>query len=68
MHAIGEFLLEILVRLVLWLILLPVSMVLATPFVLVAAAFSGRPYFESVKDGYRGVYDFWMRVLSWVAV
>ncbi len=66
MQAIGELLLELLVRTVLWLLLLPISMLLATPIVLIGAFFTGRPYAESVKDGYHSVYLFWDRVLSWL--
>ncbi len=63
MHTIGDLLLELLVRAVLWLLLLPISMLLASPVVLVGAFFTRRPYAESVQDGFSSVYRFWERVL-----
>lgn len=65
LQGILEFILEIFLRLILYFILLPISALLATPFILICAAFTKRPYWDSVKDGYYSVYDFWSRVLCW---
>jgi len=65
-QTIAEFLLEILVRILLWVFLLPLSVLLASPVVLIGAAFTERPYLESVKDGYFSVYQFWQRALVWI--
>ena len=65
MHAIVEVLLGILFRILLWCIFLPISMLLASPAVLIGAAFTGRSYWGSVKDGYYSVYKFWEKIIIW---
>ena len=66
MQTVVELIFECLVRLIFWLVLLPVSMILATPFVLIGAVLVDRPYRSAVGDGYRGVHDFWKDTLVWV--
>ena len=66
LHAIAELFGRIVLDLVIYLLLLPINALLATPFILIGAPFTGRGYLEAVKDGYYNVYDFWSRVLIWL--
>ena len=61
MNYIGH----LLFGLVWWLLLLPVFMVLATPFIWVLALRGEGPYFRKVADRYAGVAGFWKRN-AWV--
>jgi hypothetical protein len=47
--------------LIFWLLLYPISWTLLTPVILIGAAFTRDPYWESVKNGYRNVTEFWSR-------
>mgnify|MGYP003587789992 CR=1 FL=1 len=42
-----------------WMLLLPVSMIMATPFILVLALRGAGSYFRKVAERYAGVMDFW---------
>jgi hypothetical protein len=42
-----------------WVLLLPVLILVATPFILVVATFRPRPYRERVRELYGSVFDFW---------
>ncbi|MEZ5327038.1 MAG: hypothetical protein R3F19_18465 [Verrucomicrobiales bacterium] len=55
---------EILFRVALYIFLLPVSLVVMTPIILVGAFFSKEgSYRENLKNGYRSVYEFWTDAL-----
>jgi hypothetical protein len=53
-----ELLLDLLVRVV----LLPVTLALATPFVLVWALFGPEEYRDNVRNGYAAVADVYFRI------
>jgi hypothetical protein len=59
----SEVLLEIvgngLGRALLWVILLPISWLLATPVILLIACLQAGPYRQNVRNGYRRVFEFW---------
>lgn len=59
-------LLELFAEPVLWflmyVVLLPVTLVLATPWVLLRALFGPDTYPENVKAGYDGILHWWERV------
>lgn len=55
----SEFLINYLAWTVIYFVLLPLSMLLATPVVLVLAAISENPFLEDLKNRYRKVYAFW---------
>lgn len=61
-----QFLFEFIGRCLFGLLLLPISWVVASPYILIAAFFTGRPYWESVKDGYGNATDFWSDLNFWV--
>lgn len=65
MSAIGEILIDILLRIVLWVILLPLSIILVTPFILIGSAFTKQTYGKSVKSWYYNVFTFWERILTY---
>jgi len=50
---------RLLVCIVIWLLLFPASWVLLTPIILIGAAFTHYGYWESVKNAYRNVTEFW---------
>lgn len=41
----------------LWVIVLPVAWILATPFIMVISAFGDEPYFTAMKRMYRRIAD-----------
>jgi hypothetical protein len=57
-----EFLTGILLRLIVWILLLPVVLILATPFILPVAAFLDGPYWDNVRAVYRGMIEGWFHV------
>lgn len=58
-----ELVWEFVGHLLFYLFFLPVSFLLATPFILVGAFFGPEGYFSNVLEGYRKVYDFWRGIL-----
>lgn len=64
-----ELFFEPLVWLVFYVLLLPVSLVLMTPFILIRAPFGPCNYAANVKNGYADVLAWWGRVgegLRWL--
>lgn len=57
-----ELLFEPLLWFVVWVILLPVTLVLGTPGVLFLAFFGQSDYLTNVSEGYRRVVAFWERL------
>ena len=55
----AQFLFEMLLNFLWWMILFPVVWVLSAPFILIMAFFSKEPYWKSVRDNYRGVTEWW---------
>ena len=53
-----------LLRPLMWGIILPVSWVIATPVILVAALFQSETYGRNVQAGYRAIYEYWERLLT----
>lgn len=56
---IAEVIGRILLILILWGILLPISLVVMTPVVLVSAVLSQERFLASLRDGYLDIYEFW---------
>jgi hypothetical protein len=54
-----QFLFEMLIGFIWWIVLLPVIWLLATPLILVGSLFSGQSYGNAVMDKYRKVTRFW---------
>jgi hypothetical protein len=52
----------VLLRWAVTLLALPVSLLLLTPVILIGAAFTRQKYWEAVKNGYRNVTEFWLRL------
>lgn len=50
-------------RLLMLMIALPISWMMATPVILVAALFQSDAYGRNVRAGYQAVYDFWDQLL-----
>ena len=55
MNLIGD----ILVGFIWWILLLPLFMIIATPFILIMAIRGNGPYFRKVESRYSGVIEFW---------
>lgn len=53
-----------LLQTLLYLALLPISLIVATPFVLVAAVFGSGPYWNNVRESYGKLTDFWFEASS----
>ncbi len=62
----AEFLLSMVFWIIHWVIVLPVALVVATPYVLVAAMFRAKPYGSAVRDEYRRICrsfaEFWEKM------
>jgi hypothetical protein len=56
----GEFFVRLLIGLFVWVFMLPISFVAATPFLLLYSFFGKRGYFENLGNNYRSVYEFWI--------
>jgi hypothetical protein len=66
MGAIIEQVLKILAAILLWLILFPVVLLLATPFILIFSIVGkNQTYPKRVANGYGSVYDFWYACGFW---
>lgn len=63
-----DFILEVIVRIlsyvILIVILLPIFIVIATPFILIGSAFSSQPYFSATKDGFWNTVEIWKSVAT----
>ncbi len=59
-EAIGQVLLKV----VIWVVVLPITWILATPIILLAAAFAPLPYWSGVKALYGSVTYMWNNVWS----
>ena len=54
--CVGEFLAEILIRVIVWVFLLPIALIVTTPFVLIGAAFRKDQCYEgAVRNSYRTI-------------
>jgi hypothetical protein len=42
-----------------WLLLFPILLIVATPYILIVSVFSKAPYRQEVSWRYAGVVDFW---------
>lgn len=62
MDVIFGFIGRILLGLLLWVVLLPVTLVIATPFILVLALFESKPYGEAVAKGYSSALRLWEKI------
>jgi hypothetical protein len=62
MDVIFGFIGRILLGLLLWVVLLPVTLVIATPFILVLALFESKPYGEAVANGYSSALRLWEKI------
>ena len=63
-HAAIVHMKEFIASLLLRLILLPISVLLVTPYILLGAVFSKEgSYSANVKNGYRNVYHFWVNMI-----
>ncbi len=66
MYAIIEEVLKILVAILIWIILFPVVLILATPLILTFSVFGKNDRYSSrVANGYCSVYDFWYEWGFW---
>lgn len=66
MDAIIEEILKILAAILLWIVLFPVVLILATPFILTFSLVGrNRNYPERVANGYCSVYNFWYEWGFW---
>lgn len=45
--------------LLIYVLLLPLSLVVATPYILITAVWEKQGYIQNVKNGYLRVYRFW---------
>jgi len=61
-----HFLFEFLGRILFTLLLLPITWIVVSPYILIAAFFTERPYWEAVGDGYSNATDFWRDILTWI--
>jgi hypothetical protein len=52
---------QIILRLIIWLLLFPISWLLLTPLILIGVVFTKQRYRDAVKNGYRNVTEFWTR-------
>jgi hypothetical protein len=62
MDIIFGFIGRILLGFVLWVVLLPVTLIIATPFILVLALFESEPYGEAVANGYSSALRLWEKI------
>jgi hypothetical protein len=61
-----EFILTPVLELLLWLVLLPICLILATPGMLVLAFFGEGSYLAKAGQGYQRVVRFWKRLTKLV--
>jgi len=55
---------SLLFRVIIYFLIIPVSVVLATPVILIAAVYGPENYFQNILEGYRKVFDFWIYLLQ----
>jgi hypothetical protein len=66
MSLLLEWAKDILFSILLWLILFPIVMVLATPVILCISVFGrNENYFIRVANGYCSVFDYWLENGLW---
>jgi hypothetical protein len=59
-----EFIGHLLFGVLIWVLLLPISLILVTPVIVVGALFTQRDYWTSLKAGYGEVVEFWGRMVA----
>jgi hypothetical protein len=59
MKEIMNIIPHFLVGFIWWILLLPLFIVIATPFILLISLKGDGPYFQKVRARYTSVYDFW---------
>lgn len=59
MDLIIEILARLICALLLFLFLLPIFILVATPYVIIGGAFSDQPYINAVKNGYDSTIENW---------
>jgi hypothetical protein len=55
---------EIIARLVVWVVLLPLALIVTTPFILIVAMLQRGPYRENVRAAYRDVFRGWLMAVE----
>ena len=66
MSFFAELIFDILMTVLIWILLFPVVMVLATPLILIVSmAGMNNRYMDRVKSGYGSVFDFWSEYGLW---
>lgn len=67
MHMIIEEILKILAAILFWILLFPMVLILATPFILIFSIFGKTSRYPSrVANGFCSVYDFWYEWGFWL--
>lgn len=53
---------------IVWVVVLPLVLMVATPIILVSASFSSTPYGVTVATKYQRLWDYWKNMGIWIAV
>lgn len=53
---------NVIIEFIIWVVMLPVSLVLATPIILVTSIFKKDGYIKNVKRGYIKIIKWWKRI------
>ena len=56
-----DFVFEILLEILFWVIFLPLIMILSTPIILIKSIFGKKSYLNNLKADYSKVYHWWER-------
>ncbi len=58
----GEFFVRLFIGLFIWIIMLPLSFIAVTPFLLIYSFFGKKGYLENLGSNYGSVYEFWIEL------
>jgi hypothetical protein len=67
MNFLGDLILDAVVQFVLRIVVLPILLISATPFILVAALFYTEPYCAGIKTHYARLLEFWSGLGEYLA-
>jgi hypothetical protein len=66
MSFFAELIFDVLMTVLIWIILFPVVMILATPIILIVSIFGNNSrYADRAGNGYCAVFDFWSEYGLW---
>ena len=60
MNVLAQLVANVVLGLIWWVLLFPVILLVATPFIFASAFFVRTPYWQAIAAYYEGVLDFWL--------